>query len=157
MFRVEGNMESMFVNFLSDIDLTETNLEETLRHGAVDSIAIISHRIQQQGESAEGNRIQTKALLRSGAYSKAYAKRRAEKGRQIQQVDMTNSGDLMRNFQVLSVSPRLVTAGFLNNKQADIADHQEAYYGEDIWALSNSEQQFVADGMAYRVIDDLGA
>lgn len=157
MFRLESNAEGVFLNFLRDVDDTELDLPDLLRAGAVDALALISNRIQQRGQAASGRQLETKAKLRGGAYSAGYAKRRAERGRQINRVDLTNSGDLMRNLQVISVGDRLVTAGFLSDEQAHIADALEDYYGEPIIELSDSEQETVADGIAERVLDKLEA
>ena len=155
MFRIESNAESVFLNIRQSILDAENGLEENLRLGAVDSVAIIARRVQQQGEGANGSRLETKARLRAGSYSVGYAKRRAERGRQVEHVDLTLSGDLFRSWQVLDSDARQATVGFLDDSQAEKAAKLEEYYGEDIFNLSDSEQGRVADGIADRLMDEL--
>ena len=154
MFQLTSNAESVFLNLRKDLLFAESNLEDNLRRAAVDAVALVSNRIQQTGTGSDGQRLQTRALLRSGAYSKQHAKRRSERGRRTDQMDWTDTGDLMRSFNVIEVTPRLVTAGFLSDEQADKAEYLEAYFG-DAFYLSDSEQGIVANGLVETLLDDL--
>lgn len=155
MFTIESNAENVFFNLRRSILLVDDNMEENLRKAAVDSVAIIADRVQQRGYSSSGSRLVTKARIKQGAYSKAHAQRRAERGLQTGHVDLTFEGDLMRNWDVLASSPTEAVVGFRSPEQAAIATYLEDEYGEEIFNLSNSEQDFVVDGLTERVLDDL--
>lgn len=154
MFNLTSNAESILVNLQRDLVFADDQLEQNLRLAAVNAVALVSNRIQQTGTNSSGQRLQTKALLRNGAYSKSAAKHRSERGRRIDQMDWTDTGDMMRSFQVLAVSPRLATAGFLNDEEADKAGYLEAYFG-DTFYLSDSEQATVGEGLLETILDDM--
>ncbi|GAB4023232.1 hypothetical protein GCM10028808_73040 [Spirosoma migulaei] len=153
--KIESNAESVFDSIIRSLQRVEDNAQENLRRAAVDSLAIIAHRIQQQGENAEGSRLRTKAIVRNGAYSKAWAKKRLERGEQIGYMDFSHNGDLFRAWQVTSTSKTEASVGFINNKQADIATGLEEQQGEKVFVLSTSEQDFVLEGWIPRIEDDL--
>ncbi len=154
-FKIESNAESVYLSLLKSVQLADDSLEEILRLAASDSVVMVAHRVQQSGLSANGSRLTTKATLRMGAYSKAHAKRRAERGLQIGMVDLTMDGTLFKAWDVLSTSPAEAVAGFSDSEQADIATYLEEYYDEPIFSLSDSEQDRVSQGMMDTVIDKL--
>lgn len=155
MFRIESNAEAVFLKLLGTVEGAERGLENNLRIGAMDSLAIIARRVQQRGEGADGSRLTTEARARIGAYSAGYAKRREARGRQTGHVDLTLSGDLFRSWQLLDSSPKEASVGFVSDEQADKAGKLEEYYDEDIFTLSGSEQDSVVDGIAERFMDEL--
>lgn len=154
MFQLTSNAESVFSDLRRDILRTDQNLEQNSRRAAVDAVALVTNRIQQRGEGSDGQRLQTKALLRSGAYSRQHARNRSGRGRRTDQMDFTDTGDLMRGFGVIGVAPGLATTGFLSDEQADKAEYLEAYFGDSFY-LSDSEQGIIAEGLVESILDDL--
>ncbi|MCX6217627.1 hypothetical protein [Spirosoma sp.] len=154
-FTIESNMEGILVNLAKAIQLTDDSMEEILFDAGSDAVVIVAHRVQQSGLAASGNRLQTKASLRMGAYSAAHAKRRAERGRQIAYKDLTMDGTLMKDWQVLTTGPTEVGIGFSDPKQSVIADGLEEYQGGVIFGLSDQEQDKVALGIMDSIEDRL--
>lgn len=134
--------------------LAEDSTGENLRRGAVEAVAIIADRVQHRGEGSDGQRLVTKSSKRLGAYEKSYALQRIKAGRQTAIMDLTKDGDLFRSWNVLTNEPTMATAGFMSNKEADIAEYIEDYHGP-IFNLSSSEQDFVVEGITERLLDDL--
>lgn len=154
MFRISSDLETVALRLQRGIQLAETSLEINLRRAGLDAVAVITFRIQQQGVGSDGKTLRTKSAKRTGEYSKAYAKKRTERGRQVARVDFTMNGDLMRSFTVLAISPTLVTVGFHDDRQADIAGYLEAYFG-DAFTASEGEINVIIDGLVDRLLDDL--
>ncbi|WP_234733387.1 hypothetical protein [Tellurirhabdus bombi] len=154
MYSFESNAEDVFRDLLRSVERAENGMQDNLRIAAHDALAIIADRVQQSGQGIN-SRLVTKAVIRSGVYSRQHSKRRSERGRQTNHVDLTLEGDLMRNWDVLSVSPKEAIVGFRDDRSADIAGYQEAYYGQPIFDLSDKEQSQIVDGIAERLIDDL--
>ncbi|UHG93229.1 hypothetical protein [Spirosoma oryzicola] len=154
MFTQSFDLGLVARDLLRDVQLADRNLSINLRRAGIDSAALIVYRIQIKGEGSENQRLLSKAKLRVGAYSKGWAKDRTSRGRQIDHVDFTDKGDLMRSFVVLEVTDKLVTVGFLNDEQADKAEYLEAYFGEAFY-LSPDEQEQVLTALANSILDDI--
>jgi len=142
MYKLDTDADDVFSRLERQTLETHRSLGDELRETAVDALALIQFRIQQKGQNASGVQMRTKALLRSGSYSKAHAKRRSERGRQTDQIDFTLDGDLFNSWNVIYAGDDVVTAGFLDDRQADIASYLEDYFG-DAWYLSNDEYDIV--------------
>lgn len=127
------------------LNLQDERGERALRIGVYDAVALVSSRIQQEGQTADGSTMHNKGTYgQIGAYGIRHGTARKKKGLQTDHVDLTYTGDLMRAFQVLDVSQTEASAGFLSKREADKAKKMEDYYG-DIFGLSDVEQTNVAD------------
>jgi hypothetical protein len=140
-------IQSNYRQVLAEVKADLTNLidEKVMRTAGLTVVAIILNRNQQQGKNTDGSKRKSKSSKTTGAYSKGYAKQRRKKGRQIDIVDLTNSGDMLRNFNLISASAKSAEVGFLNDKASQIAEYNEAYYGK-MFELSASEEKKVVDG-----------
>lgn len=154
MFKITSDLETVALRMQRGIQLAETSMELNLRRAGLDASVAITFRIQQQGVGSKNQQLRTKSAKRTGDYSKAYAKKRTERGRQVARVDFTMDGDLLRSFTVLTISPALVTVGFHDDRQADIAGYLEAYFGEAFYA-TDEEINAIIDGLVDRLLDDL--
>lgn len=154
MFRIQTNAEQVLLELMEDVRRVETNMYSHLRAAALDATVLVAHRVQQQGKNAEGSRMRTRSVLKNGAYSQGHAKRRSERGRQTEHVDLTLEGDLMRNWGPIDITDTSATVGFTDNRQADKAEYLEAYYGP-IFELSSDEQEQVAGGLEDNILKDL--
>lgn len=151
---ISSNMAAVLGKVLGNFQAANANLQSNLRTAAQDAQVLIVHRVQQKGEGSKG-RLQTKAVLRSAAYSRSHAKRRQKMGRQISKVDLTLHGDLMRNYQVIRSEPTVATVGFLDPRQAEIAEHLSDYYGQEIFHLSDNEERIIVNGVEQRFLSIL--
>jgi hypothetical protein len=113
------------------------DVNKILRSAALDTVAIISHRVQQEGKNATGELMKTKSKTSFGAYSKAYGKKRTSKGLQTNIVDLTNSGDTQGDF-IFAQEENGYAVGFRGQKASQIAEYNEAYYGKT-YDLSEDE------------------
>jgi hypothetical protein len=150
MVRIETNLNEVALSLTEYLLDDDERSRRALMMGVHDAVGLISMRIQQDGQDAEGDVMTSDSAKTEGAYSKPYARKRKAAGRQIAQVDLTMTGDLMRNFQVIDVSSKEATAGFLASKQGDKAEYLEAYYGP-VFGLTKEEGTMVADV----VVDEL--
>lgn len=128
--------------------------EKIMRTAGLTAVAIILNRNQQQGKNSDGSKRKSKSKQTTGAYSKGYAKQRRKKGRQVDIVDLTNSGDMLRNFNVVSANSKSANVGFLNQRASQIAEYNEAYYGE-MFHLTQSEEKNVVDGAIQEIMNKL--
>lgn len=101
------------------------------RSAAFDTVAMISDRVQQQGNKANGTKIQS-------FYSTSYGKKRASKGLQTSFVDLTFTGDMMVDFLPMQDSSGNWGAGFISERNAQKARWNEERFGT-IFELSNDE------------------
>ncbi|ARK13035.1 hypothetical protein A6C57_23350 [Fibrella sp. ES10-3-2-2] len=150
MYKIESNAESVLLRLMSRITGAEADLQENLSEAAHDGLALIAHRIQQDGKGQNGQVLRTKASKRLGSYSAYYGKKRSAAGRQVDKVDATNTGSMFGDWQVLSSEPRKATGGFTTPESADKAEYLEAYYGP-MFGLSEQERAAVTDGIEERL------
>ncbi|NID09400.1 hypothetical protein [Fibrivirga algicola] len=150
MYKIETNAERVLQRLMATISGAENDLQENLAEAAHDALALIAHRIQQNGKGQNGQALRTKSAKRLGAYSRGYGKKRTERGRQTDRVDFTNSGDMFNEWKVLSSEPRQATGGFATQEAADRAEYLEAYFGPS-FGPSNDEREAVTDGFKDRL------
>ncbi|MDQ1087183.1 hypothetical protein [Siphonobacter sp. SORGH_AS_1065] len=145
-----SNFESVVQIFLDDLNKLEAELPQILTGAALDHVAVVKQRIQNQGIGSSGQSLTTKAAKRLGAYSKAYSRRRQKYGRQTAKVDLTMSGDLMRSFQVMPAqqlgSSVIVEAGFTDAAKVEIARGLEDYYGKAFYPTIQ-ERRVIVQGV----------
>ena len=154
MVKIEIEGGDVFEKLRQSFQNVDAHMENNLRKSGVEVVAIIADRVQQKGEGTDG-RLATRAAKRNGAYQQAYALRRAKMGRQTSYVDLTLEGDLFREWDVLATSPTEVIVGFRSSRQAQIAQKLEEQYDEPIFNTKTAEQDFVLEGLANRIRDDL--
>lgn len=122
------------------------NAEKLLRQAALDSTALITDRVQQDGLKTNDSPIQS-------YYSYKYGRRRMNKGLQIRYVDLTFKGDMLDDFIPAPLGNDFVV-GFKSEKQGQIAEYNEERFGL-IFNLTNSETDTVIKGILNRVNDTL--
>lgn len=154
MYKLETNIREVSLEIVDFLNLQSGDRGmRALKIGIHDAVSLVSLRVQQQGETADGSTMHNKGNHgQIGAYGIRHGKARQKKGLQTEQVDLTYTGDLMRAFQVLDFSADEATAGFLSNSQSGKAKKMEDYYG-DIFALSTSEQTDVADSIVNELMN----
>jgi hypothetical protein len=131
---------SVKVEIQGKIQLPNLDIEKDLRKIALNTIAVISERVQNQGKKTDNTRIRTKAEKKTGAYSKYYGKKRQKKY-QTSIIDLTVTGDLFRGLTAAPLNKNEWVVGF-NDKQGEKADGLEEYFGT-IFQLSDKEIQLV--------------
>lgn len=115
------------------------DVDKVLRQSLLDSLVLVKSRIQQQGENSQESNI--------GTYSKGWAKFRQSKGRQTSIVDLTFSGDLMRNFTIIPDGNNALGIGFTSDTEAKKASDNETRFKAKIFDLSSDEQDFIEKGI----------
>jgi hypothetical protein len=141
------HLDSNYKTVLAGIkaDLASAIDEKVMRTAGLTAVAVILNRNQQQGKNSDGSKRQSKSSKTVGAYSAGYAKKRRKKGRQIDLVDLTMSGDMLRNFNLIAADKNSAEVGFMTDAASQIAEYNEAYYGE-MFILSDSEEMKVMAG-----------
>ncbi len=142
--KIESNLGTTLLQLKAEF---QTGLpiatEKALRMAGMDAVVLVADRIQQKGNSI-GGRMTTKSKKPDGVYSKYHKKARDKKNLQTSHVDLTFSGDLMRNWQLLSSDTKSAEIGFMNDSEADKAQYLEDYYGQ-IFALTKDEENTVIE------------
>lgn len=127
------------------IPFSEKEIEKQLRTIALNTVAMLKNRIQNDGEKTDGSKIKTKAKKKTGAYSQVYGKKRQKSGYQTQIIDLTVTGDLMdRGLTAAPTGVNEWSVGFTNDIEGDKADYLEQYFGT-IFHLSEEEIKIVTD------------
>ncbi len=103
--------------------------DKIARIACLNSVALISQRVQNQGLDSNEQSI--------GTYSKSWAQQRIKKGRQIKIIDLTYSGEMMDSFTFSPLGKDYVV-GFSSDTQGQKADWNEERFGT-IFQLSNEE------------------
>ena len=154
MFRIQSNANTVLLGLMNRISGADRGLQANLSEAVHDGLALIAHRVQQEGKRADGRHMETKARKRVGSYSAYYAGKRSGAGRQIDNVDLTNTGKLFGAWGLIDSSPRQASGGFLSDDEAGIAAYLEDYYGA-IFELSDAEQAVVVGGIETRIHNQL--
>jgi len=137
MIRLETNVEQVVTVLFSQLDALR-DTDKLLREAALDATALITERVQQRGELANGGKIG------GGSYSPGYKRYRAKEGLQTSHIDLTLSGQLMDSFTVSGDGERGYVVGFSSVPQGQKAEWQEAYFGK-IFILSPNESEQVLE------------
>ncbi len=111
------------LNTLGDAD-------KVLRTAAVDTVALISDRVQQDGLKTNGTPIKS-------FYSAGYGAKRRKLGFQTQYVDLTFTGDMMADYTVVPDGQDSFVAGFRSEKSAQKAEYNEQRFGTVFEASKN--------------------
>ena len=142
--KIESNLGTTLLQLKAEF---QTGLpiatEKALRMAGLDAVVLVADRIQQKGNSVSG-RMTTKSKKPDGVYSKGHKKTRDKRNLQTSHVDLTLSGDLMRNWQLLSSDTKSAEIGFMNDSESDKAKYLEDYYGQ-IFALTKDEENTVIE------------
>ncbi|MES2731724.1 MAG: hypothetical protein V4714_08250 [Bacteroidota bacterium] len=123
------------------------DVDKVLRGALFDSLALIKGRIQQDGQNSGGGNI--------GTYSKKWAKFRSSIGRQTGHIDLTLSGDMMRNFSIIPDGSDALGLGFTSDLESDKASGNEERYGGAIFELTSEEEAFIEGEINKKVADIL--
>lgn len=106
----------------------KTDLRKTLQVSLSSALTRMISRIQSRGVGSDGAGLK--------AYSPAYAKKKASRGRNTSTVDMTFSGDMLRNLDVSVTSNLQETVGeikFRSSREAAKArgnlEHRPNWFG----------------------------
>lgn len=151
---VETNLNSVIEKRLSILgDLG--NADKIFREAALNTVVLISDRVQQKGKKSNGQSITTKAKEKTGAYSKSYGKRRIKEGRQVKHIDQTFTGDMMDNLVPEPEGKTNYVVGFRGEKPAQKAEWNEDRFGA-IFELSNTELKSVLGIINNRIDAILG-
>lgn len=123
------------------------NTDQEIRAACFNTIVLISDRVQQRGETTDGIKMRSKSKDVSGAYSFDYGKyQRFNKGRQIDHVDLTYTGEMMDSLTLEPEGGGKWIVGFSGQSASDKAEFNEQYYGT-IFQLSDSEMNDVMDDL----------
>lgn len=103
--------------------------DKIARIACLNSVALISQRVQNQGLDSNEQSI--------GTYSKSWAQQRIKKGRQVKIIDLTYSGEMMDSFTFSPLGKDYVV-GFSQDFAGQKADWNEERFGT-IFQLSTEE------------------
>lgn len=127
-------------------DLKETlrsiTQDQIYRTACLDSIALVTNRIQNEGDNSKGGKI--------GEYKPFSAKNRAKRGRQTQFIDLTDSGQMIDSLAFEKTNENEYAIGFSSKAAADKAEWNEARFG-DVFALTKEEINLVTEAIEKNV------
>ena len=115
--------------------------ETGMYKAAMQAVYLTTNRIVRFGVSSDGEQLYSKSKNSVGAYGQQHGKARRERGLQTARVDLTFTGAMMANFNMLTLQPLRVTLGFSKPTQAAKMAELEAYYGADIISPSEEEEE----------------
>lgn len=115
--------------------------ETGMYKAAMQAVYLTTNRIVRYGASSDGEQLYTKSRSPIGAYGQRHGRARQERGLQTARVDLTFTGAMMANFNMLTLQPYRMTLGFSKPTQAAKMAELEAYYGADIISPSEDEEE----------------
>lgn len=119
------------------------------RIACLDSIALISERIQQKGQKSDESKIG------NGNYKKSYAKYRDKRGRQSNYIDLTLTGEMIDGLTFSKTESNEYSIGFGSKKSSDKAEWNEARFGS-VFELSKGEIELVTTAIENNVNEAIG-
>ena len=125
--------------------------ETGMYKAAMQSVYLITNRIVRFGVSSDGEQLYTKSKRPMGAYGQRHGRARQERGLQTARVDLTFTGAMMANFNLLTLQPLRMTLGFSKPTQAEKMAELEAYYGADIISPSEDEEDEAVEKLSDEV------
>jgi hypothetical protein len=134
----ESNLGAVANNLISRLGSLQ-DADKVLRTAALDTVALISDRIQQKGLKTDGT------LIKS-VYSVGYAAKRAKKGYQTNFVDLTFTGDMLADYTAVPDGTDSYVAGFRSEKSAQKAEFNEDRFGT-VFQASNEEVDILIQGV----------
>jgi hypothetical protein len=135
---MESNLNSVVSNILGKLN-SISDPDKVLRSSAIDTVALISDRIQQQGLKSNGTPIKS-------FYSFEYSQKRRRNGLQTQYIDLTFTGDMLADYTVVSDGSDSFVAGFRSDKSAQKADFNEQRFGI-VFHASKEELDILKEGV----------
>jgi hypothetical protein len=173
MFKVETNITEFKEGLKAKLHEL-IDVDKVLREAALDTVAVVSERVQQHGKKTDGSPIKSGSnsvkgykskktgkvysKKRRGAeeidlntpYSEGYARRRVKKGLQIERIDETYTGDMMGDFIAAPDGKTGYVVGFRGQLSSDKADWNEMRFGT-IFQLSESEANFIQEKVKTKI------
>ena len=132
-------IENGIQDSINSLNAKDIVLSQALKKGAEMSVSDMKDRIQNVGNDSNNNPIITRSANSQGRYSERYAKRRSRYGLQTGYVDLTFTGDMMDDLQVLSVDSDSASVGFSQDKNFEISLYNEETFSTDIFIPSDQE------------------
>jgi hypothetical protein len=91
-------------------------------------------RIHNEGKAVDGSLI--------GDYVEgSYKNRREKKGKRIDLVNLSYTGQLSKELAPLKFSDNIYYIGFLNKRAADLSGYIEENYEKKIWGVTDQDQE----------------
>ncbi len=115
--------------------------ETGMYKAAMQAVYFTTNRIVRYGASSDGEQLYTKSRPNIGAYSQRHGRARQKRRLQTARVDLTFTGAMMANFNMLTLRPHRMTLGFSRPTQAAKMADLEAYYDADIISPSEDEEE----------------
>ncbi len=115
-----------------------------LQKVAVSLASSNTRRIHNESEDVSGGEItymRSRKTPTTGAYSRSYAKKRSEKGRQISKVDFSFSGKLSKEFQAAPVSGGW-EVGFTTTDASIKGKFLEEGFGK-VWGVTSEDERAI--------------
>lgn len=118
---IESNLNQVINNIKDKLTILG-DADVVIRTSAVDTVALISDRVQQRGLKTDGSRIKS-------FYSYGYGLKRRKKGLQTKFIDLTFTGDMLADYTVVPDGNDSFVAGFRSDKSARKAEWNEERFG----------------------------
>lgn len=132
-------------------------IQKLLFQGAADVVVIVVHRIRTQGEDADGGTLITRSSMPYGRYSQRHGRARNEKGLQVARVDLTFTGEMLRDYNITEREPNQVGVGFVNDESHEKAEELEKYYNAPVFVPSLSEEDEVVNDLEESIFNLIDA
>lgn len=132
------------------------NGSKIIRRALLDLLALISYRIQNEGEGTEGR------LIGEGDYSKGHQKTRIALSLQTSRIDLTLSGDMLdRGLILVPIDGQtfgLALTGAKDNiSHIDLMRHFENIYDQEIIQPSEEEKRIVLETIFEEIQSELSS
>jgi hypothetical protein len=150
----KSNAKNVLGPLINQLKGVETVLLDNItRTVAAGLVASNSFRIHNEGLAVNGTKI--------GDYKEGpYKKKRREKDKETQYVNLSFSGDLSKEFQLAASGKNTVGVGFLTNYGEELSEILEQKYNKKIWGVTQEDEriaQEVAKNKVNRYLNGKGA
>lgn len=109
-------------------------LDKVVREVAIDLVASNQSRIHNDGKAVNGSDI--------GDYTDGkYKKKREDKGKRIDKVNLDFSGKLSKEFSLEAVGSSEIGVGFLTDYGANLQEVLEEKYKKKIWGATQEDER----------------
>lgn len=157
-YQVSNSVEVKVRQGLSILQGINLAYQNGLFAAGTEAVKLIKSRVQKSGVSADGKVLFTKSRAKDGAYSQRHGTARRLRNLRVSKVDLTFTGDMMKDFGIAFLRNRSVEVGFTSGKEAAKLERLEQYYGADIMAASDDEESQALDKFEselFKVIDKI--
>jgi hypothetical protein len=131
------------LNALSDVN-------KVLRIIALESMEMVTTRIQQNGKNSNGDTMVTSSPTKFGAYSKAWGNKRNKSGFQTSIIDLTFTGDMFEAWRIFPFTQKSIGVGFFGETESAKSRYLTKRFGR-VFEITAKERKQVLETLRIEV------